>query len=282
MKNVIYVVIVLIILIVCFGCATTPKMLMQSAESGDYAEVKRLIEEGADVNAKDNNGWTALMIASEAGKEEIANWLIEAGADVSAQDNDGFTAFMIALFSGHREMTQLLLPVGFQYGNDQALIHIYSGAVFEQTIGDWQIFNVTKYDDIGKDVSVSYSDMGESYYITASIYVYPTKAGVTSADLLRSHYQQVKNDVFTVYKNVQLVLEQENMFDFPSGDRFGIWAIFNLEMNNEESMSFLFLFGENEWFILHRISYTATVHGNKDVSNAIANIVSSLDYSTIN
>ena len=38
------------------------------------------IEEGADVNAQNNDGWTALMWASQEGHPEVAQLLIEAGA----------------------------------------------------------------------------------------------------------------------------------------------------------------------------------------------------------
>jgi hypothetical protein len=134
---------------------------------------------------------------------------------------------------------------------------------------------------VGKDVTVAYAYFGESYHITATIYVYPTNAGAATVDRLRSHYQQVRNDIFTVQKYVQQVLEQENIYDFASGDRFGILAGFNLEMNNDRMMSFLFLFGENEWFIKWRVSYPAIVHGREGLANKISNLVSSFDYSTI-
>jgi len=46
----------------------------------NYAEVKKIIEEGADVNVKSNNGYTALMGASQEGHTEILQLLKEAGA----------------------------------------------------------------------------------------------------------------------------------------------------------------------------------------------------------
>ena len=48
-----------------------------------------LIEKGADVNAVEEDGWTALMIAAGNGHKEVCQLLIEKGADVNAVDEWG-------------------------------------------------------------------------------------------------------------------------------------------------------------------------------------------------
>ena len=53
------------------------------------------VEAGADVNAKDNDGRTALMNAAYWGSEQAAYLLLLAGADIHAADNEGQTALMI-------------------------------------------------------------------------------------------------------------------------------------------------------------------------------------------
>ena len=61
-------------------------IFFQSIASGDYAKVKRLIKEGADTNAIDIDGYTALMRAATYGHTEVAKLLIEAGADIDEKD----------------------------------------------------------------------------------------------------------------------------------------------------------------------------------------------------
>ena len=74
-----------------------PKTMMDgrhfimACQNGHEAIVSLLLEKGADVNAKNNDGWTPLHWASENGHEAIVSLLLEKGADVNAKDNDGET-----------------------------------------------------------------------------------------------------------------------------------------------------------------------------------------------
>ena len=59
--------------------------------------VRLLVEKGADVNAINYEGETALMIAVDAGDNpEVVKLLLEKGADVNARTKEGETALMIA------------------------------------------------------------------------------------------------------------------------------------------------------------------------------------------
>ena len=66
--------------------------LIRSAKDGDIEKVKQLIVQGADVNAKDVSGKTALLWAAWYGHTEVVKLLIQAGADVNAKDDEGRTA----------------------------------------------------------------------------------------------------------------------------------------------------------------------------------------------
>ena len=69
---------------------------------------KMLIENGADVDAKDKWERTALHAAAKEGTIEIAKILIEKGADVDAKDIDGWTAQEIAMKNGHYQIVELI------------------------------------------------------------------------------------------------------------------------------------------------------------------------------
>ena len=73
-----------------------------------------LIEKGADIHEKNNNGRTPLHFATSRGHTEIAMTLIEKGADFKARDNSGRTPGDRAsgfscrqLFSNERELNWL-------------------------------------------------------------------------------------------------------------------------------------------------------------------------------
>ena len=69
---------------------------LQALKDGQFEEARLLIEKGADFNAVNNKGWTALMLALRHDQPENAKLLIEKGADVRISPNAGITPLMIA------------------------------------------------------------------------------------------------------------------------------------------------------------------------------------------
>ena len=75
---------------------------------GDFETVKKLIDMGADVNAK-SNGLTPLMYAAKYNRVEILNLLIEKGVNLKAKDSKkGFTALKFAELSNAIEAKKIL------------------------------------------------------------------------------------------------------------------------------------------------------------------------------
>jgi len=88
--------------------------LFEAAKRGLPDDVKRYLQEEADVNAKDKDGRTALYVAAEKGHKNVAELLIAKGADVNAKDKDGCTPLRYAVLRGrrHMDMVDLLIKHG--------------------------------------------------------------------------------------------------------------------------------------------------------------------------
>lgn len=66
--------------------------LFDAAINGQAVAVRALLEKGADVNAKDSDGATALILAAYYGYADVVKVLIEKGADLNVKDRAGQTA----------------------------------------------------------------------------------------------------------------------------------------------------------------------------------------------
>ena len=71
-----------------------------------------LLNQGADVHAKNNDGWTSLHWAARNDASSMAAVLLESGADVHAKNNDGWTSLYIAARNDASSVAGLLLKAG--------------------------------------------------------------------------------------------------------------------------------------------------------------------------
>ena len=85
---------------------------MWAAWSGHVAVVQYLVTAGAEMEAKDKKGLTALMLAAKKGHVETAQCLVTDGAEMEAKDKKGLTALMLAAKKGHVETAQCLVTDG--------------------------------------------------------------------------------------------------------------------------------------------------------------------------
>jgi ankyrin repeat protein len=82
---------------------------------------RALIEACADVNAANNEGYTPLMLAASADATgEISKILLDAGADARAKRNGGGDALSISLERKHFGVARMLLAAGAELGPAQS------------------------------------------------------------------------------------------------------------------------------------------------------------------
>ncbi|KAJ9659039.1 hypothetical protein H2198_003328 [Neophaeococcomyces mojaviensis] len=89
--------------------------LTWAAEKGHEAVVKLLVENGADLEAKDKkHGRTPLLWAAEKGHEAVVKLLLEKGVELEPKDNFGRTPLSWAAGNGHEAVVKLLLEKGVE------------------------------------------------------------------------------------------------------------------------------------------------------------------------
>lgn len=83
-----------------------------AARRGDLVALRRLLEAGVAVDARDAQGRTALLAATQADQVEAARLLIAHGADVNARDELQDSPFLYAGAEGRLEILRLTLAAG--------------------------------------------------------------------------------------------------------------------------------------------------------------------------
>ena len=86
--------------------------ISHTAAQGNSEALALLLDKGADVNATDKDGTTLLMDAARHGQAEIAKLLLEHGADANKANKNGDTALQMAEKQNHPEIADMLRAAG--------------------------------------------------------------------------------------------------------------------------------------------------------------------------
>ncbi|MDD3935441.1 ankyrin repeat domain-containing protein [Rhodoferax sp.] len=86
--------------------------LFAAAHQGDLAKAKKLLAAGANVNARDPYGRTAVHIATHARQRELIRALAQVGADLELLENDRYDAVTIASVADDEDTLRVLLGLG--------------------------------------------------------------------------------------------------------------------------------------------------------------------------
>jgi ankyrin repeat protein len=92
--------------------AAVGSAIVNAAQSGDFDQVRSLIDSGTDVNVPANDGTTALTWAAYQSDPEMVRALIAAGADPNAKNNFGVTPLLQASRTGDTPVIEALLEGG--------------------------------------------------------------------------------------------------------------------------------------------------------------------------
>jgi len=87
--------------------------MMFAAFNGHAAVAEYLLDAGAEIDAKDSTGRTALMYAASGPFVETVGLFLKRGAEVNVQGTlEGFTPLMTAAAEGLADVVRLLLGAG--------------------------------------------------------------------------------------------------------------------------------------------------------------------------
>lgn len=114
--------------------------------TGNEEALKQHIAAGTDLNEKDPFGGSSPLISAALfGKPAMARLLIDAGADLNFRNNEGSTALITAAFFGRPEIVRLLLD----NGADKAIKNKYGATAYESVAAPFSEVKST-YDMMGK------------------------------------------------------------------------------------------------------------------------------------
>jgi hypothetical protein len=154
------------------------------------------------------------------------------------------------------------VPNSITEGDHGEYIHIYSGVEFpprwESRIGDtvvsYERGNLTKYDDLGYDVSIGYH-CRDNLVITATLYVYPM--AYRGPDL-EQEYNHVKRDIEHWNKSATLHLEEDSVLDVDGEEIISKLCLYSFGAQVSSAV----VYAHKGWFVLRRL--TAFIPADKD------------------
>lgn len=88
---------------------TMNRELIEYAEQGNTEQVRQLLQSGADINATDEQGRTAVMAATYHNHVGTVEALIQAGADINIRDHQLNNVFLYAGAEGMMEILRLAI-----------------------------------------------------------------------------------------------------------------------------------------------------------------------------
>ncbi|WP_238655387.1 ankyrin repeat domain-containing protein [Paenibacillus piscarius] len=125
--------------------------LIAAAERGDTAEVLRLLEDGADIQAQDESGRTAVVAAAYGNHAGTVEALIAQGADINIRDRMLNNVLLYAGASGYLDIVKMAVEAGA----DTTLTNRYGGTALIPAADRGHV-EVVKYLLVHSDVDIDH------------------------------------------------------------------------------------------------------------------------------
>ncbi len=113
--------------------------LMLAASNGKTEVTKLLVESGASLQARDKSQSTALHLAAQNNHYQTLHYLLQQSAEIDVVDQDGNTPLHLAATQGHEQVVAILLEEGANFellnGRGEAAAHLPS----RFKLGDWRL-----------------------------------------------------------------------------------------------------------------------------------------------
>ena len=103
------------------------KTLINEGESNKFKEYFSFVSEKLDINTKDEDGNTLLILCAKNGLINLSSFLLENSADVNKQNNKGNTALHYAISLNHFTLADLLA----KYNAKEDVINIFGYTPWE-------------------------------------------------------------------------------------------------------------------------------------------------------
>lgn len=105
--------------------------LLDAASVGRRAAVLRAVDTGVPVDSADRRQWTPLMFAAAAGDAEFGRQLLARHANINARNSNGDTALLLALWNRHPAVAEMLIAAGAdaRLANDDGRTALFAAAM---------------------------------------------------------------------------------------------------------------------------------------------------------
>ncbi len=100
------------------GCKAPPppsdikQNLLTAVVKGDVPAARAALEQGADIESRNDSERTGLTLSALKGQIEMVDLFLEKGANIESKDGAGMTPLLWACFGGNVKVTERLLAKG--------------------------------------------------------------------------------------------------------------------------------------------------------------------------